>query len=203
MATPFEDLSSFLTPFVPRNYCDLLPQEDLQPADLVTLGMGLAWMLEQKRDDLAGWYRPLSLAVFERFGLMELPQHQAMRDQASGVELLKVLGVVGSPGLVDGLGRAWLMRGRLLALPQWASGVLAGHPFQLSVLHRKMPTELRPMAEEVADALAVHASSANKLARKLDRSIVALWGCPLEKLDPSVTVAELIVEGLQFQSFED
>ncbi|WP_217442696.1 hypothetical protein [Myxococcus sp. CA033] len=65
-----------------------------------------------------------------------------------------------------------------------------------------MPTELRPMAEDVANALAAHATSATALARKLDRSIIALWGCPLERLDQRVTVAELVAEGLQLQTFE-
>ncbi|NTX02402.1 hypothetical protein [Myxococcus sp. CA040A] len=202
MPTSINDLSTFLTPFTPRHYCYLLPQETLQPADLVTLCADLAWMLDRKQEDLAGWYRPLSLALFERLGLVNLPQYEAMREQTSGAELLNVLGVVDSPDFVDGLGRAWLMRSRLLALPEWASGVLEGHPFQLSIFHRKMPTELRPMAEEVADALAAHARSALQLSPMLDRAIIALWGCPLERLDQRVTVAELIAEGLELQTFE-
>ncbi|NTX54368.1 hypothetical protein [Myxococcus sp. CA039A] len=202
MSTSINDLSTFLTPFTPRHYCELRPLANLQPADLVTLCADLAWMLEQKQEDLAGWYRPLSLALFERLGLVNLPQYQAMREQTSGAELLKALGVVDSPDWFDGLARAWLMRGRLLALPERASGVLEGHPFQLSIFHRKMPTELRPMAEDVADALAAHARSALQLAPMLDRAIVALWGCPLERLDQRVTVAELVAEGLQLQTFE-
>ncbi|MFY1824545.1 hypothetical protein ACN47A_01400 [Myxococcus fulvus] len=160
-----EALAAYLTPFVPRDYSYLLPSEELQPADLVTIGAALAWMHDLKREDLAGWYRPLALALFERFGLLALPQRRAIQELTSGVELFRALGIVESPDWFDGLGRAWYMR-------------------------------------NVADDLSAHARSANALTRKLDRAIVALWGCPVDRLDQRVTVAELVSGGLVLQTFE-
>ncbi|QSQ15756.1 hypothetical protein [Myxococcus landrumensis] len=202
--TTFTELRSYRpTPFVPRNYCDLSMHEHLGPADLVTLCAAVAWMRELNRQDLEGWYRSLTLALFRRFGLMALPQRKVIEEQSASVALLKSLGVVDAPGWFDALGRAWHMRSLLLALPNFASGVLEGHPFQLSVVNRGVSEELRPLAGEVADALHDHAWAARDVTRKLDRSIVALWGCPLDTLDHRVSVAELVAEGLKLQTFED
>ncbi|RKH28359.1 hypothetical protein D7Y15_13660 [Corallococcus sp. AB030] len=190
------------TPFVPRDYCYLYPQATLEPVDLVTICTDLAWMMEIKREDLAGWYRPLGLALFERFGLAHLPQRRAFAEATLGSDLMHALGAMDSPSFTDGLGRAWRFRRKLLALASEASGVLEGHPFQLSVFHRQIPPHLRPMAEDVADSLMAHTRASLKLAEKLDRTILALWGCPLEHLEQKVTLAELAAAGLEIQTFE-
>ncbi|NRD55446.1 MULTISPECIES: hypothetical protein [Corallococcus] len=159
-------------------------------------------MMEIKREDLAGWYRPLGLALFERFGLAHLPQRRAFAEATLGSDLMHALGAMDSPSFTDGLGRAWRFRRKLLALASEASGVLEGHPFQLSVFHRQIPPHLRPMAEDVADSLMAHTRASLKLAEKLDRTILALWGCPLEHLEQKVTLAELAAAGLEIQTFE-
>ncbi|WP_144370108.1 hypothetical protein [Myxococcus stipitatus] len=61
---------------------------------------------------------------------------------------------------------------------------------------------LRPLTSEVADSILEHARSTENIIPKLDRAIVALWGCPLDKLDHRVTVAELVADGLKLQTFE-
>ncbi|WP_163992670.1 hypothetical protein [Pyxidicoccus caerfyrddinensis] len=192
-----------IPPFVPSDYTWLSGSEVLRPADLVTIGAGLAWCLEMKREDLSGWYRPLGLALFERLGLTGLPQYRAVAEETRGPELLRALGVAeGFPNRSNALGRAWMFRASLLAFPDHASGVLEGHPYQLAIFNRGIPEALKPLAEQTADALIAHCRAANELARELDRAIVALWGCPLEWLDAQVTVAELVAAGLALQTFE-
>ncbi|RKH63054.1 hypothetical protein [Corallococcus aberystwythensis] len=190
------------TPFVPSDFCNLDPTSILKPMDLVTIGADLAWMLDVKREDLAGWYRTLGLALFERFGLTRLPQRPAFADAVQGADLMRALGAVDIPDWSNGLGRAWAFREHLLALPSHVSGVLEGHPFQLSVSHQEMPPPLRPMAEDVADHMLKHSGAAKEIARKLDWTIIGLWGCPLERLELKVTVAELAASGLEIQTFE-
>ncbi|MBZ4410748.1 hypothetical protein K8640_21265 [Myxococcus sp. XM-1-1-1] len=197
-----ESLAAYLTPFVPRDYRFLFESEVLEPADLVTIGSALAWMQAGQHDELVGWYRALGDVLFERFSLGALPQRRALRELTSGSELLRALGIVGSPDWDDALGRSWWMRGLLLGLPEVGSGALAGNPYQLTLDRSRMPVELHPLASVVADELSAHVRSANALARKLDRAIVALWGCPVERLDQRVTVAELVVGGLELQIFE-
>ncbi|RKG62155.1 hypothetical protein D7X30_02200 [Corallococcus sp. AB011P] len=190
------------TPFVPRDYCDMYPQATLEPVDLVTICTDLAWMMDVEPEDLAGWYRPLGLALFEQFGLSHLSQRLAVAEASQGADLMHALGATDTPKWFDGLGRAWAFRRHVLALPSMVSGVLEGHPFQLSVRHRDIPPPLHPMAEEVADSLLGHARASRELAKKLDRAIVSLWGCPLERLEQKVTLAELAAAGLEIQTFE-
>ncbi|WXH33792.1 hypothetical protein WA016_07802 [Myxococcus stipitatus] len=202
--TTFTELRSYHPrPFSPRKYYDLSRTDHLGPADLVTLCAAVAWMREGHCEHLEGWYRSLTLALFSRFGLKDLPQRKAVEEERSSVALLKALGVVDVPGWREALGRAWYMRSMVLALPDMASGALEGHPFQLSVRNRGVAEELFPLVDEAANALLDHAWSAREVTRKLDRAIVALWGCPPDKLDHRVSVAELVAEGLKLQTFED
>jgi hypothetical protein len=197
-----DSLTASLTPFVPRDYRYLFESEVLEPADLVTIGSALAWMHAGQHEELAGWYRSLGDVLFERFGLGALPQRRAIQELTSGLELLRALGIVVEPDWDDALGRSWWMRSRMLGLPEVGSGALAGDPYQLTLDRSRMPVELHPLASVVAEELSAHARSANALARKLDRAIVALWGCPVERLDQRVTVAELVTGGLELQTFE-
>ncbi|SEU27337.1 hypothetical protein SAMN05443572_107434 [Myxococcus fulvus] len=202
MSSVPDALAAYLTPFVPRDYRLLFESEVLEPADLVTICSALAWMYERRYDELVGWYRALAGVLFERFGLQALRQRHASQSLTSGPELLQALGVVESPDWADALGRSWWMRSLVLGLPEIASGVLAGDPYQLAIRRSQMPADLAPFAADVAEELAAHAKAGNALARKLDRAIVALWGCPVERLDQRVTVAELVAGGLELQTFE-
>lgn len=115
---------------------------------------------------------------------------------------MRALGAVENPSRRDPLGRAWMLRSRLLSLPELGEGVLEGHPFVLAFGRSSIPEPLRPMAEQLANALLEHARAAHPIAAQIDRSIVALWGCPLERLDAQVTVGELEAAGLKIQHFE-
>lgn len=189
--------------FLPRDYCYLEPTSTLSPADLVTIASDLARFMDWERDDLAGWYRPLALALFEQLELLHLPQLKAVASAKSGSELRKALGVVEEPDWNDGLGRAWVLRERLLALPGFGAGTIEGHPFLLAHGRDSLPVPVRPLARGVSDALLEHAKQALDLARELDRVIVALWGCPVERLEQKVRVSQLEKAGLELQQFED
>ena len=188
-------------PYGGRNFDNLDSSSVLEPVDLVTICADLAWMLDAKREDLVDWYRPLGIALFERFGLAHLPQRRAFAEATQGADLMRALGAVDTPNWFDGLGRAWSFRRPLLALPNLVAGVLEGHPFQLSVRHREMPPPLRPMAEDIANDLLSHSFASVELAQHLDQMILLLWGCPQDRLEQKVTGAELAAAGLKLQTF--
>jgi hypothetical protein len=181
--------------FGPREYEYLREHEVLRPRDLVTISEALAGYLQRGHETQTHWHRCLGLALFERFGLGELPRNRAFAEATSGPELMRALGAI-EAAWGDPVANAWRYRHQLLALPAPSSGHLEGHPFWLSFPSR-IPEPLRPLAESVSDDLLAHALAAEKLVWELDRVLVALWGCPVERLDSTVTVAELVATGLR------
>ena len=91
-----------------------------------------------------------------------------------------------------------MMRRRLLALSNQAVGVLEVNPFMLAI-PPEIPESIQPLAESISLQFASQTRAADKLAVEIDRTIVALWGCPVGRLDAQVKVSELLVAGLKLQ----
>ncbi|RKG86223.1 hypothetical protein D7W82_17200 [Corallococcus sp. CA049B] len=72
-----------------------------------------------------------------------------------------------APDHHNALGRAWAMRERLLALPDFEAGLIEGRPFLLAIGRNVLSKPVRPLAKEVSDSLLAHARQAIELTRKL------------------------------------
>jgi len=180
----------------PWEYEDLRePSDVLRPRDLVTVVAALAGYLRRAEAKAVQRHRALALALFTCFGLEALPQREQVEQATDGEALLVALGAEERPG--DPLAHAWKYRRQLLAMPTPSAGHLEGHPYWLSFPSR-LPDLIRPLAERVSDRMLAHARAAADIVRELDRVIVSLWGCPLERLDDTVTLAALTAQGIDF-----
>jgi hypothetical protein len=185
----------------PRDYRDLNPGDVLEPADIVAVTSDLAYLLGWVRPDLTGWYRALALALFERFGLDHLPLRAAVADATKEGDILSAQAVVPNPDHLPALARVSRVREGLLALP-FEEDPYEPQPFLLAKHGPKLGPPLESLERKLARRLRDHSEAAKALTRELDRLLIALWGCPPERLDDQVTVEQLIAAGLTFQFFD-
>ncbi|NOK19002.1 hypothetical protein [Corallococcus carmarthensis] len=76
----------------PRSFAFLRTDELLHPHDLVTVCAALATHLDEGTPQEADWHQRLADALFQHFGLSDLPQAHAAASVASGTELRQALG---------------------------------------------------------------------------------------------------------------
>lgn len=194
--------SLFDTLYLPRDYAFVLdPGSRLGPADLVALAADRAVLLEV-HPEIAAWYRKLALALFDALELRHLPQREVVAGAENKEALRRGIGLVEHHDFEDVLGRSWILRQRLLAAPAFGSGTLEGHPFRIDLRFPPGRDEVGRRAAALADPLLAHAREGLRLAGEVDRLIVTLWGCPPERLDAVVTVAQLCERGLELETFD-